>query len=124
MSAALLIGLAACALVAWRLLRARPLAVLAAVAAAGWMGHYGVLPVPERVRAPVREAVGSAEAWRAERIAVVRCRAAVLAAFASGDEERAVRRLEAACGDRRERRRILSAQPEAADELFERDRSL
>ena len=124
MSAALLIGLAVFAIVAWRLLRANPLLVLGAVAAAGWLGHYGVLPIPEPVRAPVREAVGSAESWREERILALRCRAAVLAALASGDDDRAVRRLEAVCGDGRERRRALSAQLEAADELLERDGSL
>jgi hypothetical protein len=96
-SALLVIGLlVALGVVAWRLFRAHPLAVLAAVAVAGWLGHHGVLATP----APVRAAAGAAEAWRAERVAALRCRAAVLAALASGDEERAIRRLEAACGDR------------------------
>jgi hypothetical protein len=114
---ALLIVLAVLAVVAWRALRAWPLAVLSVVAVAGWLAHHGALPVPEAVRAPVRATVSSAEAWRAERIAALRCRAAVMAALSAGDDEVAVRRLDAACGNRR---RDLRPQLEAADELLER----
>jgi hypothetical protein len=97
MSTLVLIALLVAAVVcAWRLFRAAPLAALAAVAVAGWLGHDGVLGTP----APVRAAVSSAEAWRDERIAALRCRAAVRAALASGDDDQVVRRLEAACGDR------------------------
>jgi hypothetical protein len=99
MSAALLIGLVMLAVVAWRVLRAAPIAVLAAVAVAGGLVHHGVLAVPE----PVREAASSAEAWRDDRIAALRCRAALLAALAAEDEERAVALLEATCGGRRGR---------------------
>jgi hypothetical protein len=95
MSAPVLIGLAVFAVVAWRLLRAFPIAVLAAVAVAGWLGH-GALPVPE----PVQDAARSAEAWREQQIDGLRCRAAVLAALSSADDEQALRRVEAACQDR------------------------
>ena len=97
MSAALLFGLVVIALVAWRLFRAYPLAVLATVAVAGWLGH-GTLPAP----APVREAVSAAADWREDQIAALRCRAAVLAALSSADDQEALDRVEAACGDRRD----------------------
>jgi hypothetical protein len=89
---------------------------LVVLAFAGWLGHHGLLPIPEAVRAPVRATVSSAEAWRAERIAALRCRAAVMAALQQADDDVAVRRLEAACGERP----ALRPQLEAADELLER----
>jgi hypothetical protein len=94
-TAALIVLVVFALVVAWRLLRAFPVAVLGVIAVAGWLGH-GALPVPE----PVREAVGAAEAWREDRIAALRCRAAVLAALSSDDEAQALRRLEAACQGR------------------------
>jgi hypothetical protein len=90
---ALIALLAAAVVLAWRLLRAYPLAVLATVAVAGWLGHHGMLGTPE----PVREAASSVEAWREDRITALRCRAAVLAAITSDDDERALARLEAEC---------------------------
>ena len=72
--------------------------LLTVVALVGWLGHLGVLTTPE----PVREAASSVEAWRDERIAVLRCRAAVLAALTSADDVRALERVEAACDDRRD----------------------
>ena len=72
--------------------------VLMVLAVVGWLGHHGVLTTP----GPVREAASSIEAWREERIAVLRCRAAVLAALTSADDERALERVEAECDDRRD----------------------
>jgi hypothetical protein len=68
---------------------------LTALAVAGWLGDHGKLPTPE----PVREAVSSAETWREDRIAVLQCRVAVLAALASADDDEAIRLLEDACND-------------------------
>jgi hypothetical protein len=94
--------------------------LLLVLAVLGWLGHHGVIGTPE----PVREAVRAAEEWRADQIAGLRCRAAVMAALQSVDDDEAVRRLEAACGDPRQRRQILGAQAEAAAEPLERDRRL
>jgi hypothetical protein len=94
-TAALIVLVVFAHVAAWRLLRAFPVAVLGAVAVAGWLGH-GTLPVPE----PVEEAVSAAEAWREDRIAALRCRAAVLAALSSADDPQALERVEVACRDR------------------------
>ena len=90
-----------------------PTRLLLVFALVGGLAHHGVLPIPK----PVREAMRSAEDWRDERVAVLRCRAAVVAALASADDEQALQRVEAVCVE-------LRAQSEAAHELLERDSGL